>query len=187
MIYLNTFLYYAFFASAVLLYGIGLNKISEIGTVKFKNIIFYIKCGISIISSAVISWLLIHYLLVPLKIIELYPLICFIVYVCISSFLSAIINLTTGQTTTEFSISYMIILLSIGESTSLLLTLVISLSCIVALTAIIPFSLTFKRRICSNGHLLDESFYSVYFIFLAILILLISAGDINWLNPGVIK
>lgn len=187
MIYLNTFIYYALFGSAVLLYGIGLNKISEIGTVKFKHLIFYVKCGIAILSSAVISWLLVHYLLVPLKITELYPLICFIVYVCISSFLGAIINLTTGQTTTEFSISYLIILLSIGESTSLLFTIVISLSCIVALTAIIPFSLTFKRRVCSNGHLLDESFYSIYFIFLAVLLLLLSAGDINWLNPGVIK
>lgn len=187
MIYLNTFLYYAIFSSAVLLYGIGLNKVSEIGTVKFKHLIFYVKCGIAIVSSSVISWLLVHYLLVPLKITELYPLICFIVYVCISSFISAIINLTTGHTTTEFSLSYLIVLLSIGESTSLLLTIIISLSCIVSLCTIIPFSLTFKRRVCSNGNLLDESYYSIYFIFLAVLILLISAGDINWLNPGVIK
>ena len=187
MIYLNTFLYYALYASAVLLYGIGLSKVSEVGTVKFKHLIFYFKCGISIISAAVISWLIIHYILVPLKLTELYPLICFIVYVCISTFLGAIINLTIGQTTTEFSISYLIILLSIGESTSLLFTLVISLSCIISLSAIIPFSLTFKRRVCSNGRLLDESYYSLYFIFLAMLILLISAGDINWLNPGVIK
>lgn len=187
MIFFDTFLYYTIFASAVLLYGIGLNKVAEIGTVKFKQIIFYVKCGISILSTAVISWLMIHYLLVPLKITELYPLICFIVYVCISSFFSAIINLTTGQTTTEFSISYLIVLLSIGESSSLLFTIVICLSCICSLSAIIPFSLTFKRRVCSNGRVLDESYYSIYFIFLAILILLLSSGDINWMNPGVIE
>ena len=187
MIYLNTFLYYALFASAVLLYGIGLNKVSEVGTVKFKHLLFYIKCIISIISGSVISWLLVHYILVPLKLTELYPFVCFIVYVCISTFLGAIINLTIGQATTEFSISYLIILLSIGESTSLLLTLIISLSCIISLSIIIPFSLTFKRRVCSNGRSLDESYYSLYFIFLAMILLLISAGDINWLNPGVIK
>lgn len=187
MIYYATFLHYTIFASVVLLYGVGLNKVSEIGTVKFKEVIFYIKCALSILSSAVVSWLLINYLLVPLKITELYPLVCFIVFACISSFLGAIINLTTGQSTAEFSICYLIILLSIAESSSLLLTVIISVCSILALLVIVPFSLTFKKRLCSNGNVLDETYYSIYFIFLAILIILLSAWDIGWLNQGVIK
>ena len=55
MIYYYTFLYYALFSSVVLIYGIGLNKIAEIGIVKFKEPLFYVKCAISIISSAIIS------------------------------------------------------------------------------------------------------------------------------------
>ncbi len=187
MIYFDTFFYYALFASISLLYGVGLNKVSELGTINFKHIIFYVKCGITIVSSSVISWLLIQHLLVPLKIAELYPFICFIVYACISSFLGAIINLTTGHSTSEFAISFLIVLISIAESSSLMLTFIISLSCISALILILPFSLTFKNRVCSNGHILDETYYSIYFIFLAILILLLSAWDIGWLNQGVIK
>lgn len=187
MIYYYTFVYYAIFASIVLVYGVGFNKIAEIGTVKFKEPIFYIKCAISIISSVVISWLLIHYLLVPLGITELFPFVCFIVYACISSFIVAIINLTTGKTTSEFSISYLIVLLSIAESSSLLMSIVISISCIIGMIIIIPLSLTFRRRVCSNGNLLDETYYCVYFIFLAILILLLTAWDVGWLNPGVIQ
>ncbi len=187
MIYYTTFMYYTVFASVVLLYGIGLNKVSEIGTVKFKDIIFYVKCGISIITSAVISWLLIHYLLVPLNITELYPFVCFIVYACISSFIGAMIHLTTGKSTSEFSICYLIILLSVSESSSLIFTIMISICSILALMLTIPFSLTFKRRLCSNGHVLDETYYSIYFIFLAFLILMLSAFDIGWLNQGVIK
>lgn len=187
MIYFDTFFYYALFASVSLLYGVGLNKVSEIGTVNFKEIIFYVKCGITIVSSAVISWLIINYLLVPLKIAELYPLVCFVVYAFISSFLGAIINLTTGRSTSEFSISFLIVLVSIAESSSLMLTFIISLSCISALLMIIPFSLTFKKRVCSNGRSLDETYYSIYFIFLAIMILLLSAWDIGWLNQGVIQ
>ena len=87
MIYFQTFLYYSLFSSIVLIYGIGLNKIAEIGIVKFKEPIFYIKCSISIVSSSVISWLITYYLLVPLTITELYPLVCFIVFACISTFL----------------------------------------------------------------------------------------------------
>ena len=187
MIYGYTFLYYTLFASVVLIYGIGLNKIAEIGIVKFKETIYYVKCAISIVSSAVISWLITYYLLVPLKITELFPLICFIVYATICTFLGGIIRLTTGRTTSEFAVSYLVILLSIAESSHLLFTLFISLSSLLSMLIIIPFSLTFRRRLCSNGRLLDEKYYSLYFIFLAVLILLISVWDIVWLNPGVIK
>ena len=187
MIYFYTFLYYSIFSSAVLIYGIGLNKIAEIGIVKFKETIFYVKCAISIISSAVISWLITNYLLVPLKITELFPLICFIIYACISTFLGGIIRLTTGKTTSEFAVSYLIILLSIAESSSLFFTLFISLCCLLSMLIIIPFSLTFRRRVCSNGRLLDEKYYSLYFFFLAVLILILSVWDIVWLNPEVIK
>lgn len=187
MIYFYTFLHYALFSSVVLIYGIGLNKIAEIGIVKFKETIFYVKCAISIVSASVISWLITYYLLVPLKITELYPLICFIVYATISTFLSGIIRLTTGKTTSEFAVSYLIILLSISESSTLLFTLFICLSSLLSMLLIIPFSLTFRRRICSNGRLLDEKYYSLYFIFLAVLILMLSVWDIVWLNPGVIQ
>ena len=187
MIYLYTFLYYTLFSSVVLIYGIGLNKIAEIGIVKFKETIFYVKCSVSILSSAVISWLITYYILVPLTITELYPLVCFIVYACISTFLGGIIRLTTGHTTSEFAVSYLLILLSIEESSSLLFTLFISLSGLLSMLIIIPFSLTFRRRVCSNGRLLDERYYSLYFIFLAVLILLLSVWDVIWLNPGAIQ
>lgn len=187
MIYLYTFLYYALFSSVVLIYGIGLNKIAEIGIVKFKETIFYIKCAISIVSSALISWLITNYLLVPLKITELYPLVCFIVYASISMFLGSIIRLTTGRITSEFAVSYLVILLSIAESTSLLYTLFISLTSLLSMLIIIPFSLTFRRRVCSNGQLLDEKYYSLYFFFLSVLILILSVWDIVWLNQEVIK
>ncbi len=187
MIYFYTFLYYSLFSSVVLIYGIGLNKIAEIGIVKFKETIFYVKCSVSIVSSAVISWLITYYLLVPLKITELYPLISFIVYASISTFLGGIVRLTTGRITSEFAVSYLIILLSISESSSLLFTLFISMSGLISMLIIIPFSLTFRRRVCSNGRLLDEKYYSLYFIFLAVLILLLSVWDIAWLNPGAIQ
>ena len=187
MIYFYTFLYYSLFSSTVLIYGIGLHKIAEIGIVKFKETIFYVKCAISIISSSVISWLITYYLLVPLKITELYPLVCFIVYASISTFLGGIIRLTTGKTTSEFAVSYLIILLSIAESSSLLFTLFISLCSLLSMLIIIPFSLTYRRRVCSNGRLLDEKYYSLYFFFLAVLILILSVWDIVWLNPEVIQ
>lgn len=187
MIYFYTLLYYSLFSSVVLIYGVGLNKIAEIGIAKFKETIFYVKCAIAIISSAVISWLITCYLLVPLKITELYPLVCFIVYAAISTFLGGIIRLTTGRTTSEFAVSYLVILLAISESSSLLFTVFISFCSLISMLVIIPFSLTFRRRVCSNGRLLDEKYYSLYFMFLAVIILILSVWDIVWLNPEVLQ
>ena len=187
MIYYYTLLYYAIFSSVVLIYGVGLNKIAEIGIVKFKDTIFYIKCAISIVSSSVISWLITHYLLVPLKITELYPLVCFIVYAAFSTFLGGIVRLTTGRATSEFAVSYLVILLSIAESSSLLFTLFISLCSLLSMLIIIPFSLTFRKRVTSNGRLLDDKYYSLYFLFLSVLIMILSVWDIIWLNSEVIQ
>lgn len=184
MIYVNTFLYYTLFASVVLIYGIGLNKVVESGISKFYSIICYVKISLSIMASAVLTWLIVNFILVPLNLVELYPLISLLVFICINTFLEALVRLTTGLTTTEFIVSFLIILLSISESTSIINTILICFSSYVALLITIPFSITFKKRVCSNGNFLDEKYFSLFFIFLAVLILLITTWDIGWLSKG---
>jgi len=187
MLYVNTFFYYTLFASIVLIYGIGLNKVVETGISKLFDFVYYAKASVSILATSVLSWLIINYILVPLNLIELYPLLCFLVFICINTFLEALVRLTTGITTTEFIISFLIILLSCSESTSILNTIIICLASYVALLITVPFSITFKKRVCSNGNFLDEKYFSLFFIFLAILILLITTWDIGWLSKGVIS
>lgn len=187
MTYINIFLYYTLFSSIVLIYGIGINKVIETGISKFYNILFYVKASVSIMATSVISWLIVNYILVPLNLVELYPLLCLLVFVLINTFLEALIRLTAGIKTTEFVISFLIILLSISESTSLLNTMLICFSSYVALLLIVPFSITFKKRVCSNGNFLDEKYFSLFFIFLAILILIITTWDIGWLSKGAIQ
>ena len=75
MIYLNTFLYYTLFSSVIVIYGIGLNRSVEIGISLFYKPVFYLKALFTIISSSVLSWLFTNYILMPLKLIELFPLI----------------------------------------------------------------------------------------------------------------
>lgn len=184
MLYVNTFFYYTVFASIVFIYGIGLNKVIETGISNFYSLLFYVKASVSIMTTSVISWLIIKYVLIPLELVELYPLLCFLVFVFINTFLEALVRITTGHSTTEFIISFLIILLSISESTSLMNTIIICLSSYVALLITVPFSITFKKRVCSNGKFLDEKYFSLFFIFLGVLIILISAWDIGWLSKG---
>lgn len=187
MIYIETLLYYTLFASSVLIYGVGINRIVEVGISKFSNILYYVKAIISILSTAMLTWLITHYILLPINLIEVFPLVAFLLFVCINTFIEALIRLTTGKATTEFVISYLIIILSVCESVTFLDTIIICVSCFIAILLLFPLSITFKKRLCSNGQLLDEKYYSFFFIYLAVIIIILSVWDIGWLNTGVIQ
>ena len=86
---ITTFLYYSFFASVILFSGIGTNKILDLNLYKLKSITYCLKIIISIMVSSIVGWLITKGVLVPLKIAEIFPLVCFLIYICIDSFLEA--------------------------------------------------------------------------------------------------
>lgn len=187
MIYLDIFLYYTLFTSSVLIYGIGVNKIVEIGITKKINILSYIKAVISILSTSMVGWIVTTFVLVPISLVEYFPLVIFLLFVAINTLIEGLMRLTTGKSYSEFIISFLIVLLSIFETTSFLDTVVICVSCFCSIILLIPFSIIFKKRLCSNGKLLDEKYYSFILIFFAVIILILSVWDIGWLTPGVIQ
>ena len=131
-----------------------------------------------------LAWFVTKGILVPLKLTELYPLVCFLIFICINAFLEALVRLTTGKSTTEFVFSYLVIILSVSESTSFLNTVAICLSCVLSVILLLPFIIAFKR---GNNKTNKENYYCRLSLYIAILILIISVFDILWFNPGVIK
>lgn len=179
---MSTFLYYSFFASIILFTGIGTNKIIDLNWDKFKSITYCTKIFISIVISSLLGWLITKGILVPLKMAELFPLVCFLVYVCIDAFLEALIRLTTGKSAAEFILSYLIIILSISEGFSIISVLIIALACLISFIGIIPFVMAFKKRNCETK---TDVIFCRLFLYLALLLLGLSAWDISWLNPEV--
>ena len=186
MILLYTFLYYFFFGSAVLLYGIGINKTTEINFFTKKDFFYILKVILSIIISSVLSYLFVDKILVPLESVELYPIVCLLIYLCITILLEAIVRLTTNKSSTEFIFSYLVVLLSVTESNNLVTTVIISLSCLVSMAVIIPLVYSFRKRNLEN-ETEPEKYISRLFLFLMILLLIISVWDVMWFNPEVIK
>lgn len=187
MLYLETFLYYTFFASAVLFYGVGISRIGELGIIKIPNIIFFIKNVSSIYICAILSWIVTSKILLPLKITEIFPLIVFLLLVSISTFFECLVRLTTNKLSTEFIVSYVIVFLSVAESSSWLNTIIICTGIICSIGILCPFIITLRHRLCNNGQRMNEKFYSIFFIFLAVILLIFSVFDISWLNPGALK
>ena len=109
MSFMTTFLYYSFFASVILFSGVGTNKILDLNLNKLKSVTYCLKIIISIMVSSILGWLITKGVLVPLKITELFPLVCFLIYICIDAFLEALIRLTTGKSAAEFIFSYLVI------------------------------------------------------------------------------
>ncbi len=187
MIYLQIFLYYIAFSSIVLVYGVGINSIAEFGVSKKNDLMYFIKAVLTIYCTSMISWLIISKILVPLKLIELYPLVTFIIFASINGLLEGIVRIVTGKSSTEFIITYLIILISLSESTNILNVLVVCSASLVCFLILIFLGFAFKSRVLANGSRINENYYSLFFIFLAILIIVISVWDIVWINPGVLR
>lgn len=183
---LNTFLYYIFFSSSVLMLGIGIDKISETSFFNHKSVIFFLKVLFTIFLSSLLSWITTQYVLIPLKLQELFPIITFFIFSCISAFIESLIRITTKKSTTEFVVSFLIILLSVSESSSILFPLIISASCSISLFLTIPFINTFKKSILKKEKY-EKNYFTILFLFLAFLIMIISVFDVAWLNQEVLQ
>lgn len=187
MIYLYTFLYYTLFSSIVLFYGIGLNQLSVIGEKQSSQIIFLLKAVLSIYSTAILTYLIVTFILVPLELVEIFPVSCLLIFIAFNSFAEGLVRLTTGTDTTEFVISFLIVLISIFQTSSILDTLLICLSCLCAIFILIPFIHVFRKRLITFSQGFVEKYLCIFFIFLAILLIIISVFDVSWLNGGMLK
>lgn len=188
MLNLCTLLYYVCFASSVLIYGIGLTRVTNFDffTKENRRIEYIMKIFFSIMLSSVFSFIFIDEILVPIKLAELYPLVCLIIYILVNLILELIIRTTTGKSSTEFIFSFLVVLLSISESSSLINTIIICFSCILSLFLLVPIFYSFKKYNLDNIE--DKRKYLArIFIFVAVLISLISLWDIMWINPEVIR
>lgn len=181
---LDTFIYYVLFASSVLVYGVGMNRIANVGFEKNNSLFFYIKMIINVFACSVLGWLVTNYVLLPIGIIELFPLVVFLIFISISSFIEAIVRITTNTTAAEFVLSFLIVLLSILESTSLINTILICFCCLIEMLLLVPFIIAFKNRVIPNGKNISERYYGLFFIFLAVLVLVLTVWDVVWIKPG---
>ncbi len=186
MIY--TVFYYIFFASAVLFYGVGTNR-AVILCDSAKNLTLpLVKMVCTVLCSAVLSWLVIVHILVPLELVDLYPLTALLIFAVISIFMETMVRIVSGAVTSEFNLSYLTVLLTLNESTDMLDVLLISASCSAAFVVLLPTLRALKDRIELVGDLeVHGNRKSLLLVSLAILILGVAVCNVSWLNPGVTR
>lgn len=183
-----TILYYVFFASAVMLYGIGMNRSIVLCDSIHRLLVPVVKTILSVLLTSVFTWVILKNLLTPLGLVELYPFVAVIIFVVISVFMELMIRISTKKVSSEFIVSFLIVLLTINESLNLFDVVIISLSCVVSFLILIPMLYSIKNRVDLVGNLrVHGNIRSLLLVSLAVLVCALAAGNISWLNPGVMK
>lgn len=184
---ISSILYYVFYSSVVLFYGIGLNRSAVICMDLKGQIEKAIKSVLVVTSSAVLSYLVCVSLLVPFGLSELFPFVCALIFISISVFCESIVRITSRKSTAEFSISLLSILLSVNESSSVARVAVISLCCVLAFYLFVPILHAIFRRVESGEPCKDFSNHALVFLSIAVIMLALFAWNVSWLNTGAVK
>lgn len=180
---LFTSIYYIFFASSVVLYGAGLNTSTILSDSLHGLFMPLAKVMFSILFSCILTWLIMSNLLVPLHILDFYPLVALLVFLIISTILETVVRITTSKVTAEFSFSYLIILLSLNESLNMPEVMIISVCSFFSFVVLIPVIYSLKKRIMLVGNIQPHgNRKSMILISLAVIIAILAIGNISWLG-----
>lgn len=173
-----------FILCSVFLYGIGLNRAIIISSSPKSLGLSFVKSLFASVSTVALSFLIIQNLLVPLSLQELYPLVCILIFLIIAVFIEVLIRLTVTTVVTEFSVSFLCILLAINESLSFVEAILFVICCLTSFYALVPVLAALRRR---NEYAKPLPVFknSLILFSLAILILFVLVFDASWLNGGI--
>lgn len=182
-----TAFYYIFFSSAVILYGVGLNSATILCDSIHECLLPVTKVLANILCTSVLSWLILKYFLVPLKMAELYPFAALHVFFVISVFMETLVRVTTKKTTSDFSLSFLIILLALNESLNIVDVVLITCCSFISFLILIPLLYSIKKRIDIVGTLqIHGNKKSLVLVSIAIIVTVLAVGNVSWLNQRIL-
>ncbi|MBQ9494259.1 MAG: hypothetical protein IJR50_01300 [Treponema sp.] len=176
--------YYIFYCSAVLFYGIGMNREAIFSASLDKNLCnLIIKCCISTVCSVTLTWIVIMNVLIPMHLVELFPLVALLVFIIITVFVEMITHITTSSKTAEFAVSYLIALLALNEAAGIVEAMVIAASCMISFVIILPILYALRKRIDIARPRNDRiNRKTLIMLAMAMLILCFSVWNVSWLS-----
>lgn len=183
MNYVRLFLYYTIICSGILFFGIGINRTIQITSDSLRvNFKVVLKSFISIFLTTILSYLIIQYILVPIRLAELFPLISMMIFLCINTFIEALVRITAKVSTAEFSISWLVIILSLYECTNLPEAMLICTSCMLSFLIMLPLVYCFQKLLTLKPYDKSEKKQVFLILSISIIMLVLSVSDITWFN-----
>ena len=180
---ISTAVYYMFTASALLLYGIGINIVAVVSGSARGIYAALAKILVSVFISIVLTQFITRFILSPFDLTALYPLISLVILFYVSFFAEFTIRITRESIAFEFAVSYLIVILASNECTSFFDAVTIGISCAAAFAFVLPLLYAVKHRLNeSSKAVMRAKLKNLILISIAVIITAIAAADVSWLN-----
>lgn len=170
----SLFLYYILFSSAVLVYGVGVSKCiilcDDLGAFKLNLIKILLTLVITSISAQAIC---IRFL-VPLNLSDIYPLVAAVVLLVVAIFFETMIRITTNDTTSDFGFTYLVVLLALNESLTMLEAIFITLASLISFILLLLVTHVIKCSLYATKS--KVALRALIMVVLAILLIVISSN-----------
>ncbi|MCH5290944.1 MAG: hypothetical protein J1D88_04170 [Treponema sp.] len=184
---LNNMAYYCLYTSVVLVYGIGINRATVLCVNSRHLVLYAIKMLLSVSATATLVYLIAVHLLIPVRLLELFPFVAVLIFAVIAMFIESIVRITARTNASEFGVSMLCILLSVNESTSLGECVVNACLCALSFFCFIPFLYAIRKRVEISGTGKQFENLSLIFISVALIMIAMLVWNVSWLNPGVFQ
>ena len=174
--------YYLASASAMLFYGIGMNRVLSLNENYSSLWISFFKGLMTAASTAAVGYLVSSWLLVPYGLTELYPFFTVIIFIIFMMFVEIFIGVGLKAANGEFVIPFLSVLLGMNEGFSIGSAVVITCCCVTSfyIMQIIFYSVGERVKFYEAERSLN--LFCVLLISLAAIILALCGWNSSWLN-----
>ena len=177
-----TIIYYLLSASAVLFYGIGINKSISHDDSFSSSFLTCFKSVFAASSTTSVSYLLINWLLVPVNLTELFPFVATLIFILFSTLTEIFIGVGIRQTPIDFSIPLLSVFLALFEGISLGSAVIISATSIVSFYLMVLVFHCVRQRVSFYTVEGGLKIYCVFLLCLAVVMIAICGVNVSWFN-----
>ena len=179
---LSTIWIYLFPASAVLVYGIGAQRLLGINDNLSQNVVSLFKSLFVSLSTCALSFLCIKYFLIPVDLAEFFPFLTVILFILISFIVEIFVSIGVKENSSEVAVPFLSVLLSLSEGIYISDVLTI---CTCSILGFYFFTcLIFCLRVRIDVHMPDAGLktYSVLLLSLAVIFNAVYGCNASWLK-----
>ena len=182
---LENFFNYIFFSSIVLIYGAGIEKTIQKKFSFTEHTLKSVRMLLCVCGTSVLSYLFCYKVLFKFDLVEMQPFVSILIFFVISFFIDTAFKFATDISTDDFGTSFIIVLVSLTESFSVAECVLLAAFCSLAYFLFIPLTNILSRRSDLYKPRNDYEHTAYILISVSILILLLLAVNVSWLNPDV--
>lgn len=183
----DTLFFYIIFSSAALIYGVGILPVLETSVSQGKLFLRALKMYCVVVATVALTFLMKRFLLAPLELDDLYPLVALLIFVTFAVFFEIIVQLTARKTCAEFALPYLAIILALDEGNGLVGSIMTSIATLTSYYALIPVLRTLGGRIALFRNTDSYGQKIGFLLCMFILMLALYSLDSSWLNFAVGK